>query len=466
MALAGDLVRRQPGRTQAAIGILIVVGYTATLPLLGNVPARAYPIIPFVVLGGVALLVAVMKYPAVLLGAYASDLLSYPFVFVSAEANPVRGWSLLPVVAIAMYLLTRRRRISLPVDAALLSQVAFTVVLLAGVGYTSGSTSNAADKAWWFLRLNVFLFASTALFAGDARSQRRILAGYTAGAVLWSVGVYLFGSYTYGRLGFEGLGGPIVYGRACGIVATLMAAWLLARPAVSTALVAVPVGLFALLGSVLSGTRGALLAFLVALLAVVLASLWRGRARSQLFPGCFIVVGAVVVTVNLVHKAPAQLATRYADLDQGMSGESAAGRIYLYSVAGRMFSESPILGEGTGAYPSALQYPHNIFLEVGAELGAVGLLALCCLLTVTCTYALRVLHAAEYTHAQKSAMLLLVGGFVFFLVEAQFSCNITMNRLIWFFCGLICAVHATKDGQVAQPQLAAGARKDAGRRGS
>ena len=440
------------------------MAYTATLPFLGNLPPRAYPIVPFVGLGAVASLLLVMRYPAVLLGAYAGGLFSYPSLFVPVQADPVRGWSLLPVVAVAMYLLTRRRRISLPVDAALLSQVAFATILLAGVAYTSGSTSNALDKAWRFFYLSLFLFLASALFAGDTTRQRDILASFTVGAVLWAVGVYLFGGYAYGRLGFEGLGGPIVYGRACGVAATLMACWILAKPTSVSVSIALPVGVFAVHGTVLSGTRGAVVAFLVAVLAVVLVSLSRGWTRAHLLIGCSILTGAVVLMANFVGKAPEELVARYVELGQGTSGESAVGRLYLYSVAARMLSESPLFGKGTGAYPAALVYPHNIFLEVGAELGGVGLLALFCLLTVTLIYVFRVFHSPGYSHFQKRMMLLLAGGFVFFLVEAQFSGDITSNRMIWFFCGLICAVHATKGVPVAPAQLPSLPRRVGARR--
>ncbi len=454
----GALMARRPQRTQALLGIVIVVAYTATLPLVGALPAAAYPIAPFIGLGAVASLLLIMKYPAVLLGAYAGGVFSILFLLVPPEIDPVRGWSLLPVVAVAMYLLTRRRRISLQVDAALVSQLAFAVIVVAGVAYTSGSTSNALEKAWRFLYLSLFLFLATVVFARDARRQWDILRSYTVGAVLWAVVVYLYGSTTEGRLGFEDLADPIVYGRACGIAATLMACWLLTNPSRLSALIALPVGVFTLYGTVLSGTRGALVAFLAALLAVTVLSLTRGRTLSHLLVVCSILLGATLLIGKFVGSAPEELLVRYAELGQGTSGESAAERIYLYSVAARMLSESPLVGKGTGAYPPALKYPHNIFLEVGAELGAVGVLALCSFLTVTVIYVLRVLHSPDYSHSQKRMVLLLAGGLAFFLVEAQFSCNITQNRRIWFFCGLISAVHATRLAHTdhAEPQWEGG----------
>lgn len=449
----GELMAGRPQRTQALLGIVIVVAYTATLPFLRDLPAAAYPIAPFVGLGAVGLLLLVMRYPAVLLGAYAGGAFSLPFLLVPLEINPVRGWSLLPVVAVAMYLLSRRRRISVPVDAAVLSQVVFAVVLLAGVAYSSGGTSNALEKAWRFLYMGLFLFVATALFAGDARRQRDILASYTVGAVLWAAGVFVFGSYTQGRLGFEDLAGPIVYGRACGMAATLMAAWLLTRAGRVSALIALPVGVFALYGTVLSGTRGAVVAFVVALLAVTLLSLVRGRTLLHLVVVCATLLGAALLVGKFVGGSPEELLARYAELGRSASGESAAERIYLYSIAARMLSESPLLGKGTAAYPAALQYPHNIFLEVGAELGTVGILALSSFLTAALVYVVRVLHGPEYSDSQKRMMLLLAGGFAFILVEAQFSGDITNNRLIWFFCGLISAVHATKLTRTEQGRL-------------
>jgi O-antigen ligase len=436
------------------LGILVLVAYTATLPFLQDLPARAYPIAPFAGLAAVGVAVLVLRYPAALLGAYAGGAFSLPFLLVPLEANPVRGWSLLPMVGAAIYLLVHRRRVALPLNAALVSQLAFAVILLAGVIYTTGSTGNGLEKAWWFLRLNLFLFVSATLFAGDTAKQQAMLASYSVSAVLWAVGVYLLGGYTQGRLGFEDLAGPIVYGRACGIVATLMAAWLLSKTMHASTLIALPVGLFALYGTVLSGTRGALLAFLAALLISIILSQITTRALVHVVFAGAMLVGTLAVVPKLVYSGPRELAARYAELGDLAAGESAAERIYLYMVAARMLARSPVTGEGTGSFPSAFKYPHNIFLEVGAEVGIVGLLAFSTLLAVSFFYVVRALLRPGYSDAQKTTMVMLGAGLAFWLTEAQFSGDITNNRLIWFFCGLISAVHATKAAPSEEGKLA------------
>lgn len=459
----GQLLGRL-GRTEGLLGVLIVVAYTATLPFLAGLSPGGQPILPFVGLGVVFSILLILKYPGALFGMYAGGVFSLPLFFVPAEQNPVKGWALLPVVAIAIYLLAQRKRVSFPVDAAVLSQVALAIALCVGVTYTSGRADEAMQKAWGFIYLNLFVFAGPMFFIGDQRRQRNILICYGVGAVLWSIAVYLCGETAQGRLSFEGISGPIVYGRAAGIASSLAACWLLTNPRSPTNLAAVPLGAFLLYGTVLSGTRGALLAFLVALLVAILLSQIRARTAFHLMVGCLAATAVAVFVVNLVGTAPAELLGRYAELSEGAAGESASERLYLYSIAADMLRESPILGRGTAAYPARWQYPHNLFLEVGAELGIAGLLALSTLLAVVIRYVCRVMYRPEYDAAQKRMMVFLGAGLAFFLTEAQFSCGITDNRPIWFFCGLICAVHATKGAGVALAQLRGGVRRDPGRR--
>ena len=74
---------------------------------------------------------------------------------------------------------------------------------------------------------------------------------------------------------------------------------------------------------------------------------------------------------------PGQAANRALSVLTGTgAGVSSNGRSDLWSQAIQAFSTHPFVGLGTGGFASvnpADLYPHNILLEVGSELGLVGL---------------------------------------------------------------------------------------------
>jgi O-antigen ligase len=96
-----------------------------------------------------------------------------------------------------------------------------------------------------------------------------------------------------------------------------------------------------------------------------------------------------------------------------------------------------LVGVGTGGYASlsstGANYPHNIFLEVGSELGVLGLLALAAFVISVVVRLLR-LVAAGGENAGWSGLLLTL--FVFSLVNAQFSGDVPYNSGLWLWGGV------------------------------
>jgi tetratricopeptide (TPR) repeat protein len=132
----------------------------------------------------------------------------------------------------------------------------------------------------------------------------------------------------------------------------------------------------------LSGSRGAWLASVVALLAVVLVWWWRHRRPIQRVPwvskrrafGCSLLAALVTALVFPV------VASRIAEGD--------GGRMVYAITAARMFQADPLTGLGLGSWsPQRLQFTdvgeldyyvahaHNVYLQVLAESGLVGVVA-------------------------------------------------------------------------------------------
>lgn len=117
-------------------------------------------------------------------------------------------------------------------------------------------------------------------------------------------------------------------------------------------------------------------------------------------------------------------------------GESAEGRTDRYDFAFKLFAENPIVGEGIGGFgynyndTDARGYPHNIFLEIIAELGLVGLV-LFLLLIFRCI-------APYFYRSGKddsfSYSIFIV--FLFYFLNANISGDLNDNRVMFCFMSL------------------------------
>ena len=127
---------------------------------------------------------------------------------------------------------------------------------------------------------------------------------------------------------------------------------------------------------------------------------------------------------------------------------TANGRVELWSAGWESFIERPLVGLGTGgfadAFPSEL-YPHNLFLELAAELGIVGLLLVVAFTTAGFVAALRAYRSTDPQVSRRAALVtaLLASA----LTNAAFSGNVSSNAAVWLAVGL--AVGLAESGRDA-----------------
>ena len=112
----------------------------------------------------------------------------------------------------------------------------------------------------------------------------------------------------------------------------------------------------------------------------------------------------------------------------------------LWGEATHAFAENlthTLVGIGTGGYAAISDhgalYPHNIVLEVGSELGVLGVLALAAFVFSVIARLLGLL-ARGGEDAGWSGLILTL--FVFSLVNAQFSGDVPYNEGLWLWGGL------------------------------
>ena len=130
-----------------------------------------------------------------------------------------------------------------------------------------------------------------------------------------------------------------------------------------------------------------------------------------------------------------------------VEGDTSSGqRMIYYRVALEAVMERPILGLGIGGFAiyhwgvDQRQYPHNIFLEVGSELGFLGLGLFVLLVGGAIVILLTVREAEGGPH---DGLNVILTGLLFFqLVNALFTGDVNDNRFLFVVLGTIFATAA------------------------
>ncbi len=188
-------------------------------------------------------------------------------------------------------------------------------------------------------------------------------------------------------------------------------------------------------------SRGAILSAFAAVFVFGMAFRFRWR-----------VLGGLVFVSALIWTIPSTIQDRFKEifLFQGSSPE----RLLLIDTAIRMIKANPIFGLGLNTYsdyfplfrpPSykALMYAHNSYLQMGAEMGLLGLLLY---LAFVITLLVRSAHAFLNHETSEHTRLFgfaLIAGVIGILVNCLFeSClqSTQLRALFWSLIGTACAM--------------------------
>ena len=131
--------------------------------------------------------------------------------------------------------------------------------------------------------------------------------------------------------------------------------------------------------------------YLLFLAGYILLVTTYSRAGWIVFPACVILlmylrkqVGLpylfVLVSLFFVAIAWAPVRARFFEILHPSQEASAMGHLVLYIIGIKLFMSSPLLGIGAGLFPFSLSMPqnspHNMFIEIAAETGIIGLMSL------------------------------------------------------------------------------------------
>jgi len=184
-------------------------------------------------------------------------------------------------------------------------------------------------------------------------------------------------------------------------------------------------------GIFLTGSRGPLVSSAVAV-AFYLAIIFRKRAGTVLAVGlALVILGIGVANLGII---PHSFATRYNPLTWGAS-MSVRERIALYQSIWRETQQQPLLGLGTGSMGIA----ENIFLEVYANVGLIGLLCFLAFLYSIAKHGVRYLVRAcpcGNTMVRGIGLLVITIAVALFM-DKQVSYALDGDKDLFIFLGLV-----------------------------
>ena len=355
------------------------------------------------------------------------------------------------------------------------SHAVLSYLLLAFLGWVTLSASwaeysGAAFESVYRFALNLMLFPIVFTAIRSRRHIVWVLAAFLGGALVSAMyGVFAtptqaVGSGEFSRLSGAGLDPNEL---AALLVASLAFAAALAarRGAIALRLVAVAAVPFCLMGVLLSLSRGGLVALTVALLtAIIIGGRWRVPALVLLAIAALSVIvyfGSIATPAERNHITEANGGT---------------GRTSTWKVGWRMVEANAVKGVGgdnfrtssihyllePGTVPRSdfiVEHPHvahNMYLEVLADLGIVGLTLFLAIITFAIKAALEA--ARSFRRSGDARMELLARALVVAvaaLLAADFFLSEQYSKQLWLLLALAPAMRAVaRRGEAAPSEIA------------
>jgi O-antigen ligase len=343
---------------------------------------------------------------------------------------------------------SRSRRFAPPVALPLM--MLFAAWLIVAIAWSPAGLAGGMPKALTFTFLSLGAFAAAMVIALSPTAARDLAGGLAVGAtiVAWFATetghparpLALPGSTSQIDLGLIAAMGTVA------ILAYLIPAsrgwWRLAWAIPLVILVPRLVG---------AGSRGALLAAIIAIAAVLAAQAltWPRRRPAVALASVGLAAGAVVawaLSPGTARQRYMEGLTGVTEGPSGLLGGAGGERDELMGRAVVMFTERP-WGAGTDAYAATTgwDWPHNLLAETGAELGIVGLALIVSVIVLAIGGILRMLRRVP-----TDAALLALGVIAVPLVLSMSSFDLNGQRVLWIALGF--AVGAASVAMPARPR--------------
>jgi O-antigen ligase len=439
---AGDLL----GRQWIAFGAALLLGPLA----VGLLVARssrlgilfvAAALVVYLAVRSLAFPVALAGVPSILIGLYGSDPLPSKGVFALLTAWLFLGLGIALLSGAWPSSRAARRILAPPI--VLIVVLALLLIVRVDPG------SYPRSKIELFLAQSVPLLLAGMLIALRATTFRLF--------ILLTLGVALAGAVVLAqhlssndatqlftaRFTIGTTYNPIWVGRTAAIGVLISLALILGNFSRRISLVGYVSLPFLAIALLASGSRGPVVALLAALVVLVGLAMQNRQLRRRLAQIALGVVAAVVVAALIVPSSAVDRSASF--LFGNASGLSSNGRTHLWGQALSLFYSHFWTGVGTGGFanyaPTGIFYPHNIVLEVGAELGVLGVLALVAFLFLALRTAFRVWREAT-SHEERIAAALILSMLVATVLNSLLSDAMETTDTLCLVVGLAYGLHA------------------------
>lgn len=401
----------------AAIGIALAIVGLAKLRL---------------VLAGIAALIgaaALFVYPGIAIAffVFAGMIKGDPYVAAVAPFDLTMAFGASLLLACTIKLLRSDHLPFFPRAYAL--YVPIVLLVIGSVLYTPDMGAGV-DKAERFLILTVLAIACPFILLDTPRKLRLFLYATAC------LGTFMSAESMAGLGGSERLTTPggltIQLGSSAGMGIAVVWSLILPRLSFRRRLLFYPVVGVLFIALIGSGARGAMIGAVCCVLFALLhfRQLW-------LDAGIFALGGIYgVARIGIPTAAFDYLGT----LISNDPNDAMGTRSGLMALGWRLFKEHPLLGVGIGGYPYyspdpiTYGYPHNLFLEIAAELGFVALLAFTGLVLWAFWEAGRQVRDRKFPLWPESTAVLSL--LIFGFLQMIKSGDMNDNRVMWLFMGL------------------------------
>jgi O-antigen ligase len=190
------------------------------------------------------------------------------------------------------------------------------------------------------------------------------------------------------------------------------------------------------------GSRGPLLSFALAL--TVALSAWLLRVPRLVAP--VLAIAAVSVAVVPFVSLPATSSARLSEAARDpVATFRSDDRYFLVRQSFQLIDRYPIRGAGVGSFATVNptdKWPHNMFLELWAELGLAALLAVVAAVVWALAGLFRLAWRLSPQSREQGLVYMLLAVFAFNLLAVQVSGNINDNRAFWGLLAIVSLVVA------------------------
>ena len=356
-----------------------------------------------------------------------------------AIAMSLFAWTLLALViagARGNEALTFPALLNVPVVATLVLAILLIVRLGGSPAYAYGSV-----KVRLFVAENLFGLIAGMAVARYARQFRTlttwlvVVAAATAIVLAHGLSSGQAQATVGGRFSLDQQASPIGLGRAAaqGIMIAVFVVLAVGPPLLRLfALAAIPV---VAVSFIAAGSRGPVLGLVVGIVVLLALALRERRSRARVV---LVAVAGIAGALLVTQLVPGQDVQRSLSVLTGSgNGLSSNGRNALWSEAWQTFHQHPLAGGGTGSFAAVEPvdlFPHNVFLELGAEVGIAGALAVLAVIGGAVA-ALR--KASRLAAGRMRLEVALVAALLAAaVVNAQVSSDVTSNSAVWVAAGL------------------------------